>query len=134
MCCAAALAGCASVNEQAAGRLSELPAIGLPADAPARPAAPPPYPAVHDMPAPRSRALLTDVEQQKMEDDLVAARTRQQASNPTARKATAEANRRAAEKVASGGGPKSPTSMFARRPAKPPSAEPAPVTTGSVGR
>src|SRR5262249_28932290 len=92
LCCAAALTGCASMNEQAAGKLSELPKVGLPADAPARPAAPPTYPAVHDMPTPRSRSLMTDVEQQKMEDDLVSARDRQQASNPIARKATAEAN------------------------------------------
>ena len=131
LCCAAALAGCASINEQAAGRLSELPAVGLPADAPARPATPPPYPAVHDMPAPRGRALMTEVEQQKMEDDLVAARSRQQASNPTARKATAEANRRAAEKTASGS--KKPSSIFAGRPAMP-GTEPAPTTTGSIGR
>ena len=77
---------------------------------------------------------MTEVEQQKLEDDLVSARDRQQASNPTARKATAEANRRAAEKAATGGASKSPSSLFAHRPPTLPSAEPAPVTTGSVGR
>ena len=58
LCCAAALAGCASMNEQAAGT-----AVGAAGDRPAgrtrrrRPATPPPYPAVHDMPrAPRQGA------------------------------------------------------------------------------
>jgi hypothetical protein len=56
-----------------------MPAIGLPADAPARPATPAAYPAVHDMPPQRPEVLLNDVEQQRLEDELVAARTRQQA-------------------------------------------------------
>jgi hypothetical protein len=49
---------------------------GLPAGTPERPAAPAPYPAVHDAPPPRSNSVLTYEEQQKLEDDLVAARKR----------------------------------------------------------
>jgi hypothetical protein len=55
-----------------------LPAAagGLPADAPARPANPGQYPAVHDLPPPRQETVLTDEEQKKLEADLVAARNR----------------------------------------------------------
>jgi len=52
---------------------------GLPAAAPARPATPYPYPAVHDMPAPRPTAPMTDVEEFKLEKELRAARDRQEA-------------------------------------------------------
>jgi hypothetical protein len=41
------------------------------------------------MPPPRSNSMLTEIEQQKMEDDLVAARTRQQAIAGTKLKAKA---------------------------------------------
>jgi hypothetical protein len=41
------------------------------------PGAPPPsYPAVHDMPPPRNSTILTDYEQKKLENDLIAARRR----------------------------------------------------------
>jgi hypothetical protein len=89
---AGGLAGCASLNDQAATTLSQAPAIGLPANAPARPAEPLPFPAVHDMPPQRAQTTLTEVEQQKMEDDLVAARTRHQAIAGTKIKANAAAN------------------------------------------
>jgi hypothetical protein len=50
---------------------------GLPESAPKRADVPPGYPAVHDMPPPRTTTVL-DVEQQKrMEADLIAARNRQ---------------------------------------------------------
>jgi hypothetical protein len=75
---AVGLAGCASMSEKIAGTASELPVIGLPAGAPERPAEQFAYPAVHDMPPPRSATLLSEVEQQKMEGDLVAARDAQQ--------------------------------------------------------
>jgi hypothetical protein len=74
----AALAGCASFNEKIVSSASDLPGIGLPADAPARPAQGLAYPAVHDMPPPRGTTVLNDAEQQKLEDDLVAARDGQQ--------------------------------------------------------
>lgn len=57
-----------------------MPGIGLPANAPERPAVPPAYPAVHDIPPPRNSVTLTNFEQQKMEFDLVEARDRQQSA------------------------------------------------------
>jgi hypothetical protein len=36
------------------------------------------YPAVHDVPPPRTAVMLTDVEQHKLETDLVSARDQQQ--------------------------------------------------------
>ena len=58
---------------------SELPASmgGLPANAPARPADPPAYPAVHDMPPPRSAAVLSEEERKKVEAELAAMRAEQ---------------------------------------------------------
>ena len=57
-----------------------MPGIGLPSTAPERPANPPAYPAVHDIPPPRNSVTLTNFEQQKLEEDLVAARDQQQGS------------------------------------------------------
>ena len=59
-----------------------LPAAvgGLPADAPARPAGPAVYPAVHNMPPTRTDAPLSADQQKQLEDDLVAARNRYGAS------------------------------------------------------
>jgi hypothetical protein len=90
---AAGLAACSTVSEKMAGTLSEMPGIGLPAGVPERPAEQLAYPAVHDMPPPRSAAVLSEVEQQKMEDDLVAARDAQRASagRPAAKKKPARA-------------------------------------------
>jgi hypothetical protein len=58
---------------------SELPASvgGLPANAPARPAVAPAYPAVHDMPPPRSAAVLSEEERKKIEAELAAMRAEQ---------------------------------------------------------
>jgi hypothetical protein len=65
-------AGCSTV-------LSEMPTQmgGLPAAAPPRPEAPPAYPAVHDMPPPRSAAVLTEEERKKVEAELAAMRAEQ---------------------------------------------------------
>jgi len=49
---------------------------GLPEGVPARPAEPPPYPAVHDMPPPRSSTPLTEAEKKLLKDDLIANRNR----------------------------------------------------------
>ena len=54
---------------------------GLPENTPARPATPAAYPAVHDVPPPRSDRVLTDEERAKLEADLVKARDRNAASN-----------------------------------------------------
>lgn len=66
------LASCSTV-------LSEMPAQvgGLPAGAPPRPAAAPAYPAVHDMPPPRTAAVLTEAEKKKVEAELAAMRDEQ---------------------------------------------------------
>lgn len=85
------------------------PALGgLPADAPAKPTTPYQYPAVHDMPAPRSAKTLNDQELLKLENDLKAARDRQEkaaggtpASSPAQEKpkAAAQPKKRAADKA-----------------------------------
>jgi hypothetical protein len=49
---------------------------GLPEGAPQRPEKSNPFPAVHDMPPARGTTVLTDAEQKKLEDDLIAARKR----------------------------------------------------------
>jgi hypothetical protein len=70
---AASLGACAST-------VADLPSQvgGLPAGTPERPAQPPAYPAVHDMPPPRSAIVLTEEERKKAEADLVALRARQE--------------------------------------------------------
>jgi hypothetical protein len=75
------LAGCGSMADRVSETVADAPLIGVPANAPARPATKLAYPNVHDMP-PARPATLSDAEQQKMEDELVAARTRQQAFAP----------------------------------------------------
>jgi hypothetical protein len=49
---------------------------GLPADAPERPAAEQPYPAVHNMPPARPTEALSNDQQKRLQDDLIAARNR----------------------------------------------------------
>ena len=75
---AVCLSGCASMSEKFAETASQLPHVGLSPNAPARPAEQMAYPAVHDVPPPRTAAVLTDVEQHKLETDLVSARDQQQ--------------------------------------------------------
>ena len=66
------LAACSTV-------LSEMPTQvgGLPAGAPQRPAVAPEYPAVHEMPPPRTAAVLTEEEKKKVEAELAAMRAEQ---------------------------------------------------------
>jgi hypothetical protein len=52
---------------------------GLPEGAPARPNTTRQFPAVHDMPAPRSTTPMSDEDQLKLEKDLQEARTKQEA-------------------------------------------------------
>jgi hypothetical protein len=75
---AAGLGGCASISEKFAETGSQMPAIGLPAGAPERPAAQAAYPAVHDIPPPRNSVTLTDTEAAQLQADLVTARDQQQ--------------------------------------------------------
>jgi hypothetical protein len=93
-----ALSGCASMSEKFAETASQMPEIGLPANAPARPAQQMAYPAVHDIPPPRTAAVLTDVEQQKMESDLVAARNQLQGAAGTAAAKKTVENKKTVEK------------------------------------
>jgi cell division protein FtsN len=81
--CAVSLGACSSVSDKLTEKVSELPGIGLPANAPQRPTSPVAFPAVHDVPPARPAALLNDAERQKVEKDLVEARTRQQAEAGT---------------------------------------------------
>ncbi|HEY2185107.1 MAG TPA: hypothetical protein VGH39_08935 [Xanthobacteraceae bacterium] len=69
---AAIIAGCASTIADHAPKVMG----GLPDSTPARPTAPAAYPAVHEMPPPRSSNVLTSQEQKKLEDELVDARNR----------------------------------------------------------
>ena len=46
------------MSEKMSEGLTSMPGIGLPANAPERPAEPLAYPAVHDMPPPRTTAVL----------------------------------------------------------------------------
>ncbi len=57
--------------------LADLPLVGVPANTPARPATPGEYLPVHDVPAPRGEAVLNPAEQDKLQQDLRAARDRQ---------------------------------------------------------
>ena len=70
---AAGLSGCASISEKFAETASQMPA-----STPDRPAAPPAYPAVHDIPPPRNSVVLTNTEAAQLEADLVTARDQQQ--------------------------------------------------------
>ena len=70
---AAVIAGCAG------GTVADhVPTAigGLPDATPPRPGTPSAYPAVNDMPSPRDDKVLTSEEQHKIEDELIAARTR----------------------------------------------------------
>jgi hypothetical protein len=75
---AAGLGGCGSISEKFADTASQMPAIGLPAGTPERPATPAAYPAVHDVPPPRNSVMLTNTEAAQMQADLVTARDQQQ--------------------------------------------------------
>jgi hypothetical protein len=67
----AMLAGCSSAIDHIPTALG-----GLPEGIPARPAEPPPYPAVHDMPTPRASTPLSEAEKKLLKDDLIANRNR----------------------------------------------------------
>jgi hypothetical protein len=73
MLIALSLAGCGTAG------LSNLPPSlgGMPADTPPPPATPAAYPAVHDMPPPRSTAVLTADQLREVEAELATARDRQ---------------------------------------------------------
>jgi hypothetical protein len=69
---ALALGGCSSI--------ADLPLVGTPADAPARPKEPGGYLPVHDLPPDRDQAAMPPAEQAKIQSELAAARDRQAAA------------------------------------------------------
>lgn len=78
--CAAAIAlgGCST-------QIADMPAIGLPADAPERPKEAGGYLPVHDLPPERTEEAIKPAELAKIQADLTAARDRQAvAANPAA--------------------------------------------------
>jgi hypothetical protein len=79
---ALALGGC-SVS------IADLPLVGTPADAPARPKEAGAYLPVHDLPPDRQEAAMPAAEQAKIERELIAARDRQ-ASAAAAKDAAAK--------------------------------------------
>jgi hypothetical protein len=85
---AAALAGCSSSYMVIDAMPSSVG--GLPEHTPERPATPPAYPAVHDMPPGRSDVTLTDAEKKRLREELAATRERaaRQAANPDGTGAT----------------------------------------------
>jgi hypothetical protein len=60
--------------------IADLPLVGTPADAPARPKEVGAYPAVHDMPQDRPDAAMDAAERSKVSSELIAARDRQAAT------------------------------------------------------
>ena len=76
MATALALGGCST-------QIADMPAVGLPADAPERPKEAGGYLPVHDLPPERHEEALKPAELAKIQSDLTAARDRQAvASNP----------------------------------------------------
>ena len=57
--------------------IADIPVIGVPSDAPARPREVGAYPAIHDLPADREQSALEPSEQVKIQKELIAARDRQ---------------------------------------------------------
>jgi hypothetical protein len=81
---ALALGGCSS-------SIADLPLVGTPADAPARPKDPGAYLPVHDLPPDRDAQVIPPAERAKIEAELIAARDRQASTaNPQASTANAQ--------------------------------------------
>jgi phosphoribosylcarboxyaminoimidazole (NCAIR) mutase len=59
--------------------IADLPVVGVPADAPARPKETGAYPAVHDLPQDRPETAMTADDRFRVRNELVAARDRQAA-------------------------------------------------------
>jgi hypothetical protein len=70
---ALALGGCSTT-------IADLPAVGTPSDAPARPKEAGSYLPVHDLPPDREEAAMKPAEKAKIEAELIAARERQASS------------------------------------------------------
>ena len=68
-----ALGGCST-------QIADIPAVGLPADAPPRPKEVGSYLPVHDLPPERAEAVMKPDEQKRIQSELIAARDRQASS------------------------------------------------------
>jgi hypothetical protein len=77
----AMLGGCSSTIDHIPTSLG-----GLPEGVPQRPAAPPAYPNVHEMPAPRDDAALSVAERKRLEEELAKRRDRYVPANSAAPK------------------------------------------------
>lgn len=73
---ALAVSGCST-------SIADLPGVGLPGDAPARPKEASGYLPVHDLPPEREEAVIKPAEQAKIQAELLAARDRQAATAAT---------------------------------------------------
>jgi hypothetical protein len=73
LACALALAGCST-------SIADLPIVGTPADAPARPKEPGSYLSVNDLPPERDESAMDQATRDKMRAELLAARERQAAA------------------------------------------------------
>jgi hypothetical protein len=62
-------------------QVADMPGIGVPSDAPARPREAGAYLPVHDLPPDRDEAAMKPAEQQKLQAELKAARDRQAAAS-----------------------------------------------------
>ena len=61
-------------------QIADMPAVGLPADAPPRPKEAGSYLPVHDLPPERAEAAMKPDEQKRISSELIAARDRQASS------------------------------------------------------
>jgi hypothetical protein len=77
--------------------IADLPLVGTPADAPARPKEVGTYPAVHDVPQDRPEAAMNTAERNKVSSELIAARDRQAAAAAAEAAAAAAAKNPAAK-------------------------------------
>ncbi|MET0276863.1 MAG: hypothetical protein ABW198_00900 [Pseudorhodoplanes sp.] len=103
---------------------------GLPEGAPRRLENPPDYPAVHDVPPARSKALMDQDEQKRLEADLVATRARlQDKQKNKAKNAPKQAAVDSAAKPAN-----APTVKRGRRPTALADDDPAPGKRGQAAR
>jgi len=74
--------------------IDRLPAdLGLPAGAPARPATPYEYPAVHDMPPDRATSPMSEEDQLKLEKELANVRDRQEGRQSAGKKGATNAKK-----------------------------------------
>ena len=71
------MGGCAST-------IADMPMVGMPSGAPARPAQPGEYLPVHDLPTSREGTAMAPTEQAKIQAELIAARDRQAVVLPPA--------------------------------------------------